>query len=99
MASGLRIDGLHFKAAIGEIQRHAILHEPDAAPLEGALDAGAADGEAGFIRTEARLHEHTRSEIQRILQRDGPPAQVVLRIHDRRAASRGGSDLLLPLLH
>ena len=90
VARGQRLDRLEVEAAIREVQRHAILQQLQAAAVEGALNAGAADGEARFLRAKARLDKDAGREIQRVLQRGGAAALVLFGIHDGGAAGLGG---------
>ena len=90
---GERFDGLHVEAAVGEVQRDAIEHQLEAAPVERALNAGATDGEAGFIGAEARLHEDAGDVFEGVLH-GGDAARLELRRRDDARAARDGLDLL-----
>ena len=54
MVGGQWLDGLEVEAAIGKVDRRAILHQQQAASMEGALQAGATNGQARFLGAEAR---------------------------------------------
>ena len=68
---GEGFDGLHVEAAVGQIQRHAVLQQFQAAAVEGPLKSGAADGDAGLIGTKARLSEDAGGVVEHVLQGGG----------------------------
>src|SRR5690606_9263438 len=85
---GERFDGLHVEAAVGEVERNAVLEDADAATVEGALEAGAADGEAGFVGAEAGLRDDAGGEREGVVERGGAAAEETFRIHNFDTARR-----------
>lgn len=60
---GLRnegFDGLEIEAAVRDVHGYAVLHEFQAAAVEGALNAGTTNGDAGFFGPESWLNEDPR---------------------------------------
>ncbi|MCY1175762.1 hypothetical protein D9M73_160140 [compost metagenome] len=90
MIGGERLDGLEVEAAVGQVDRRAVLHQQQAAAVEGALQAGTADRQARFLGAEARLDEHAGGQAEGVLQGAGAAGLVGLGIDDSRAAGDVG---------
>src|SRR5690606_32604185 len=81
-----RFDRLEIKSSVGEIERHAVLHQLQSPTVEGALDARAADGESRFLGPETGLHKNAGGVVERVFQRRGAAAPVVFRVDHRDPA-------------
>ncbi len=90
VGGGGGLDGLHVEAAVGEVERHAVLEHAHAAPVKGALQAGAADGEAGLVGAEAGLGDDAGREGEGVGEGGRAAAQVAVGIDDLDAAGRAG---------
>ena len=81
-AQAQRIDLVEVAAAVGEVERNAILQEFDAADMEAAGDAGAADREAHLLAV-ALLHEHAGHVFQHVAH------SVGVAVPERRGIDEG----------
>lgn len=81
---------LHIKAAVGEIDGHAVLQHADAAPVKSALQARAANRQSRLVRTETRLGHDARRQEKRIGQRRGATSEIAGGIDRFDAARRAG---------
>ncbi|MNF51322.1 hypothetical protein D3C84_326400 [compost metagenome] len=86
VVGGQRFDGLEVEAAVGQVDRRAVLHQQQAAAVEGALQAGAADRQARLLGAEARLDEHPGGQAQGVLQGAAAPALVGFGVDNAGAA-------------
>jgi hypothetical protein len=84
------LEGLHVEAAIGEVDGHAVLEHDDAAAVEGALETGAADGEAGLIGAEAGLGKHAGRERKGVGEGAGAAIKIARGIDYFSAAWHAG---------
>ncbi len=66
VAGGEWLDRLHVEAAVGEVERHTILEQQQAATMEGALQARAADRDARLLGAKARFGEDAGTAAQGI---------------------------------
>ena len=82
MVQGNRLDALEVTTAIGQVQRCAVLHQQDAALVEGALQPRTTNRQTRFLGAGARLDIHARGLAQGILRRAGAAGLVGFGIDD-----------------
>lgn len=80
---------MEIEAAVRDVHGHAVLHEFQAAAVEGALDAGTTDGDAGFFCSEPWLNKDARRVVEDVFEGGGFSAFVGFGIDDVDAAGDG----------
>ena len=85
---GERVDLVEVAAAVGLVDRRAVLQEPHAAQVEVARQAGAADDELGILLAVLALDADARRVVEHVLHGGGAAVEVALGRHDLDAARR-----------
>ncbi|MNF71746.1 hypothetical protein D3C84_537030 [compost metagenome] len=95
VVGGQGLDGLEVEAAVGQVDRCAVLHQQQATTVEGALQAGAADRQTRLLGAEARLDEDAGGQPEGILQGAAAATLVGFGIHHPGTAGDMGEVGLL----
>ncbi len=80
---------MEVEAAVCDVHGDAVLHQFEAASVEGSLDSGATDGDTGFFGAEARLDEHAGRVIEDVLEGCGFATFIGFCIDDIDASGDG----------